>query len=299
MQPTIQSTLPENKDATGILHRPSFTAEIWFDSQYKITEVNALASQWLQLTTSNKITLNDKSLDSLGIHLKDRQFRTISVNRLLENLHNEPFIGLVLPKETRWVRWEVKRSETSSVLFLADVSDLMTDLFKLEQKAEDVNTLDILTRLYNRRYAMERLAQMHLHAKRYRSSFTLAVVDIDHFKRINDTFGHIFGDEVIQRIAGVIRNGFRETDLCARIGGEEFLILMPETESNEAVYSIDRLRQQVSELKWPQMQRPVTVSCGVVSWNSNKSIEQLLFVADQRLSTAKKAGRNQVCGDLV
>jgi diguanylate cyclase (GGDEF)-like protein len=74
---------------------------------------------------------------------------------------------------------------------------------------------------------------------------------------------------------------------------------MPATESSEAIYSIDRLRQQVSELKWPQMQRPVTVSSGVVSWQANKSVEQLIFIADQRLRTAKRAGRNQVCGDLV
>jgi diguanylate cyclase (GGDEF)-like protein len=146
---------------------------------------------------------------------------------------------------------------------------------------------------------MERLEQMHHYAKRYQSPFAVAMIDIDHFKRINDTFGHNFGDQVLARLAQVIKRGFRETDLCARFGGEEFLVLMPETETNDAILSLDRLRQQVSELKWDNMQRPVTISSGVIAWQPNKSIEQLIFLADQRLSTAKKAGRNQVCGDLI
>ena len=100
-------------------------------------------------------------------------------------------------------------------------------------------------------------------------------------------------------MANVIGKSFRETDLCARFGGEEFLILMPETETGAAILSLDRLRQQISELKWTQMQRPVTISSGVVRWQMNKSVEQLIFLVDQRLGTAKKAGRNQVCGDLL
>jgi diguanylate cyclase (GGDEF)-like protein len=74
---------------------------------------------------------------------------------------------------------------------------------------------------------------------------------------------------------------------------------MPETETQDAIMSLDRLRQQISELKWEQMQRPVTISSGVITWQENKSLEQLIFLADQRLTTAKKAGRNQVCGDLI
>jgi diguanylate cyclase len=299
MRPTTSTPIPKSRQEQIPSLQPSFYAEIWFDKQFKVLKANTLARQWFALSGQNYGVLDDDWMNNSGVHLSDRQFRSLSITKLLKNQHSEVFAGLALPKETRWLRWEVKHAEDVSVLFMVDVTELMRDLFSLEQMADDANTRDIATRLYNRRYAMERLSQMHNHSKRYHSTFALALVDVDYFKRINDTFGHAFGDEVILKIAEVIRKGFRGTDLCARIGGEEFMILMPETETNEAIYSIDRLRQQISELKWPQMQRPVTISSGVVSWQENKSIEQLIFIADQRLTTAKRAGRNQVCGDLI
>lgn len=296
MPTTIMPDNNNRPDSCDI--RPSYVAVICLDEQHTVMDANQLARQWFLLADKTGLQLTDDWLQSQGIQLNDRRFRALSILHLLEKKHNDAFVGLKLAGQTRWVRWELKQDNNKLILFLSDVTELMTELYDLEQKAEDASMRDLSTGLYNRAYAMDRLTQMHKYSKRYQTTYTMALVDIDYIKRINDTFGHSFGDEVIRRVADVIRRGFRETDLCARIGGEEFLILMPETLSSEAIYSIDRLRQQISELKWDKMQRPVTVSSGVVSWQENKSVEQLIFIADQRLRTAKRAGRNQVCGDL-
>lgn len=278
------------------------TAVLLFDAQHTIVDANDKARQWFGQIQAQQTSLNEAWLAALGLQLVDRHFHRLTLSDLLSRQLPDPYIGLSADSQTRWAQWHVltsqHRHQPCQALVLTDVSDLMQSFHALQQHAEDADTRDFATGLYNRRYALERLAQMHLQAKRYQSPFAIALIDIDHFKRINDTFGHAYGDEVLERLANVIGKSFRETDLCARFGGEEFLILMPETETSAAILSLDRLRQQISELKWTQMQRPVTISSGVVRWQINKSVEQLLFLVDQRLGTAKKAGRNQVCGDL-
>lgn len=291
----LQSRQPSSSQTTP---QTDIHARLSFRSDGVIVDVNELAARWFPTLTLGHSILSDAWLASQEIHLSDREFRTLHVDALMDGSYPDRYVGLASSELTRWVQWVIEKGDTNHLL-MTDVTDLMEDLFDMQEQAIESNTQDFATRLFNRRHAMERLEQMHLYAKRYHSPFTVAMIDIDHFKRINDTFGHNYGDEVLVRLADVIKKGFRETDVCARFGGEEFLILMPETDTQDAILSLDRLRQQVSELKWEKMQRPVTISSGVIAWQPNKSIEQLIFLADQRLSTAKKAGRNQVCGDLI
>lgn len=295
-QPTLNQTLSTALKLPTVL--PNHTAVLRFNNRHVIDFASPLAEQWFGDIVLNKTQLNDQWLSASGIHLSDRRFRTLQLSNLLNNDLSEPYLGLSMANKTVWVKWQLHKGETN-LLWLTDVTELMNEMHSLHNRAEEADTRDFATRLYNRRYAIERLEQIHHHAKRYHTPFTIALIDIDHFKRVNDTFGNAYGDEVLARLAKVIRNSFRETDLCARFGGEEFLVIMPETATQDAMYSLDRLRQQVSELKWSKMQRPITISSGVVSWQVNKSIEQLIFLADQRLITAKQAGRNQVCGDLT
>ena len=301
MNQPIPATRP-TAHATPLLVTEA-TAVLLFDAEHTIVDANEKARQWFGQIQAQQTSLNEAWLAKLGLQLVDRHFHHLRLSDLLAGQLPDPYMGLSAGGQTRWAQWHVlttqHQQQTCQALVLTDVSDLMQSFHALQQHAEDADTRDFATGLYNRRYAMERLEQMHLQAKRYQSAFTIALIDIDHFKRINDTFGHAHGDEVLQRLASVIGKSFRETDLCARFGGEEFLILMPETETSAAILSLDRLRQQISELKWNQMQRPVTISSGVVRWQTNKSVEQLIFLVDQRLGTAKKAGRNQVCGDLL
>ena len=274
-------------------------ARLTLDGQARITEANTHAKTWFPELVPGQSQLCDAWLVGQDLQIIDRNYRPIHLPSLVQGELSEPYLGLAGTHDTRWVQWHHQRQGRQTVLTLVDVSPLMNDLFTLQDSFEEASIRDYATGLYNRRYAMERLEQLYLHAKRYHNPFTIALIDVDHFKRINDTFGYAFGDNVIEQLAGVLIRSLRETDICARYGGEEFMVLMPETETQEAILSLDRLRQQVSEMKWTNMQRPVTVSSGVISWQPNKSVEQLMFLADQRLSTAKKAGRNQVCGDLV
>lgn len=274
-------------------------ARLSLDGQAQILEANKTATQWFPELIPGQSRLCDAWLVGQDLQIIDRQHRPVSLTSLMQGDLDEIYIGLASTRVTRWMQWQHQRQGQQIVLTLIDISPLMNDLFSLQDSFEEASIRDYATGLYNRRYAMERLEQLYLHAKRYHNPFTIALIDVDHFKRINDTFGYAFGDNVIEHLAGVLVRSLRETDICARYGGEEFMVLMPETETQEAILTLDRLRQQVSELKWTTMQRPVTVSSGVISWQPNKSVEQLMFLADQRLSTAKKAGRNQVCGDLV
>lgn len=278
------------------------TAVLRINDQQQATEANPLAIKWLCSEQSQTIELNDRWLADQEVFLCDRQYRGLPVKKLISGSLDDPYVGINSNAGTRWVQSQLIAAPGAAddqLLILTDVTDLVNELIALQQKAEDADTQDFTTGLYNRRYAIQRLDQMHQYAKRYQSSFALAMIDIDHFKRLNDTFGHTFGDEVLTRLAQVIKSNFRETDLCARYGGEEFLVLMPETDAHDAIMTLDRLRQQVSELKWQEMHRPVTISAGVVEWEQHKSLEQLIFLSDQRLLTAKNAGRNQVCGNLA
>lgn len=284
---------------SSITALPNTLISLTLDQHHRVVTGNAKATDWFPDFTAGQTRFSESWLANAELQLIDRHFRPVPLEDLLNSRINNPYIGFAFARETRWVQWHQQTTGKQIQLSLIDVTDLMNDLFLLQDANEEANIRDFSTGLYNRRYAMERLEQLYLHAKRYHNTFTIALIDIDHFKRINDTFGHSVGDRVIEQLAAALVRCLRETDICSRYGGEEFLVLMPETDTQEAILSLDRLRQQVSELKWAEMQRPVTISSGVIAWQQNKSIEQLMFLADQRLSTAKKAGRNQVCGDLL
>lgn len=289
MQSTSNPTTPEL----------DIQALLTLDSQQTIVTTNNTAQLWFPDLVPGQTRLCETWLAGLNLQLIDRNARPVSIEALLQGKLKDPYLGLAFGNGTRWVQWHLLSGSPDKTLVLIDVTTLMNDMIQLQEANNEAAIRDLATGLYNRRYAMERLDQLYLHAKRYQTHFTIALVDIDHFKRINDTYGHTIGDRIIEGLSVVLGRGLRQTDICARYGGEEFLVLMPETETQEAIMSIDRLRQQISEMKWPQIKRPVTISAGIIAWQPNKSIEQLMFLADQRLSTAKKAGRNQVCGDLV
>lgn len=170
-----------------------------------------------------------------------------------------------------------------------------------EQRAEltRLATVDELTGLYNRRFFLKRLGDEIDRAVRYGSPLSLLMLDVDHFKRVNDTYGHVVGDAVLASLAGVIRSTFRRTDVAARYGGEEFCALLPQTDRTGAEQVAERLRQaftvQPIELQGGA-RLTVTCSIGVAVLGSDGVDGQaLLKVTDARLYRAKAAGRNRVC----
>src|SRR6201995_1940962 len=169
----------------------------------------------------------------------------------------------------------------------------------LQEQLRDQADRDWLTGLHNRRYLareLERPAQARLAAP-----LTLAVLDLDHFKSINDGFGHAAGDQVLVRVAGLLLDVVRDTDIVVRSGGEEFLVLMPATDAGGGRAVCERIREAVQDELWERIAGglSVTASIGVASSDLPSELEALVALADQRLYDAKRAGRNCVVGDAA
>ena len=155
---------------------------------------------------------------------------------------------------------------------------------------------DGLTGLYNRRYFQQTLDKEFARSKRYKNPLSLAFFDIDHFKSVNDTYGHQFGDKVIAEISKIIRNSLRKTDYVARYGGEEIVLILPETPIGQTMIPIERIRIKIQQHGFICGEKPVqvTVSCGLASIEPDVSTyEDLILRADKALYESKKNGRNQ------
>ncbi|QPM90091.1 GGDEF domain-containing response regulator [Pseudooceanicola algae] len=161
------------------------------------------------------------------------------------------------------------------------------------------SVIDPLTGLYNRRFALPRLSQLAQNAGRNASPYAVCVLDIDHFKTVNDRFGHIVGDIALQNLAGLLRDNLRPCDLLARIGGEEFLVMLPETGPNESLYIAGQLCETIRRSPIPigEGQAPLnlTISLGLtIGHRGQRSAEELIADADSALYSAKRSGRDQV-----
>ena len=159
-----------------------------------------------------------------------------------------------------------------------------------------MSVTDPLTGLYNRRHFEDCLEREFLRSKRYKSDLSFAIIDIDFFKKINDTYGHSSGDYVLKEVAYLILQTFRKTDMVFRYGGEEFAVIITETPLDKAVIPLERLRTSISEntFKYKGEQINVTISIGVSGVNEDiESVHQLFENADKALYMAKENGRNQ------
>jgi len=157
---------------------------------------------------------------------------------------------------------------------------------------------DALTGLANRRYLDLRLDEEFQRARRHHRPLALAIADLDHFKRVNDTWSHAVGDDVLRALARILREQIRHTDLVARFGGEEFVLVLTETDRDAALAACEKLRAAVEHFDWNAIHPglAVTISIGVAAETEFKSCESLLAAADARLYAAKSAGRNCVRG---
>ena len=163
--------------------------------------------------------------------------------------------------------------------------------------------IDSLTGLYNRRYLETYLKGLMDNAVERRKPLALLVLDIDHFKAVNDTHGHLVGDKVLQAVAEALTNSLRSVDMIARIGGEEFVVVMPDTSEEFAEAVAERLRRRVAEthVSFEDIEEPITVNISIgltMRTGDDKSVEDLMKRADKALYSAKNAGRNRVVSDI-
>jgi len=166
-----------------------------------------------------------------------------------------------------------------------------------KEKLEILATFDSLTGLYNRRAILGKLCELINLANRYKEDFTLSMLDIDHFKRVNDRYGHLTGDEVLEKIAALTSRNIRDTDIVGRYGGEELIIILPKTNLSSAWVVAERLRTIIEKTEMKDSAGNVfaiTVSQGLAGWERDEDATSLISRADEALYKAKEKGRNRV-----
>ena len=179
------------------------------------------------------------------------------------------------------------------------ISELLA-IFKMKYQyteKEFMSVLDGLTGLYNRRQFEIGLEQEYNRTKRHPSDFSLAILDIDFFKKVNDTYGHQYGDYVLKTVASLMKQAFRKTDLLYRYGGEELIMIMPETNIEGAIIPVQRLRRMIEEYDFDYngVKAKVTASIGLtMNYQEFNSPADILKSADEALYKAKESGRNRV-----
>lgn len=159
--------------------------------------------------------------------------------------------------------------------------------------------VDGLTQVHNKRYFLEFMDREMARCARYNRPLSLILFDIDHFKKINDTFGHLAGDSVLRQLGALVRNRVRRDDVPCRTGGEEFSVILPEISREGGMNLAEKLRASIEAavFKFEGTEIPVTVSLGVAEWDSALTDPQdLVKRADEFLYEAKRTGRNRVCG---
>ncbi len=164
---------------------------------------------------------------------------------------------------------------------------------EIEEELKVLSTVDELTQLYNRRAFNDFLAQMIVQAQRYNEPLSIAMLDFDHFKKINDRLGHTVGDSVLKQLAEIIQANIRASDVLARWGGEEFILLMPKITLADAARVMDRLRLIVADEEFVGGST-VTISVGVTELRPGDGFDDLLKRVDEAQYRAKASGRNNV-----
>jgi diguanylate cyclase (GGDEF)-like protein len=177
------------------------------------------------------------------------------------------------------------------MLIYSDVTDIVRNAEAMEQLA----TVDGMTGIYNRRHFLTLADREWDRGRRYSRPLSLLMIDIDYFKAINDRFGHETGDRAIVHVANLARECKRTSDVLARIGGEEFAMLLPETDLDDAQVVAERLRCQVAQCPFAEVTHSATISIGVATADEKMDgMSDLMKMADQALYAAKRAGRNRV-----
>ncbi len=266
------------------------------DHLQRVLDINSAACKLLNLSPScvglpmRKVFANQpQMLEVLSDLLPERKEVVVSreaeeddiVQRYIE-MHIIPLQG-------------AGNNDYGCLLVMRDISAFKRIQAELEEKSRQMEWLAItdgLTQLFNRRYAEQVLAGEIKRCDRYQIPLSIGSVDIDDFKRVNDSYGHACGDAVIVHVADILRSGTRSNDIVARVGGEEFLILFPNTSINEATVVMERLRAEITSIKVDCTQERVTVSGGLTAWCAGDQVPDVLRRADRLLYRAKDQGKN-------
>jgi diguanylate cyclase (GGDEF)-like protein len=197
------------------------------------------------------------------------------------------------------LRFEMAQAQRQTQEVLSRNRDLEVAIAEKERLTAELERLsfqDSLTNLYNRRYLEQHFSELLAVSEAQGRKVALIVLDIDHFKRVNDQFSHLIGDRVLHQFAQILLQNLRPSDVCVRFGGEEFLVILSDAQFDSGKSIAERLRQNIQAHPWQRMHThlEITTSIGLALSQSNETVEQLMARADQALYRAKQLGRNQV-----
>ncbi len=257
-------------------------------SSIYLTYTKALPLQSLLYTIKTIVDANNKTY---SISLKET---AIKLSHLLEQFKMK---SDAVMKEKDTIVHELTESKKLLEKYSTNLEEMV------EQRTEILKWLSItdpLTGLYNRRYFIEQIELEFKRSKRYSRDLSLLMLDIDHFKLVNDNYGHQIGDIVLRKISSVIINLLRDSDLAFRYGGEEFMIILPETKSEDAINVAERMKQEImnTQHNYASIIFTVTASFGIVSIKDMidkfETIDDIIKKVDDNLYKAKNSGRNTI-----
>ncbi len=186
-------------------------------------------------------------------------------------------------------------SDLPSLESVADICANAIQNARYFERIRHMAYVDGLTGLFNRRYFETRIEEEIERAKRYSGPMSVIMFDIDHFKRLNDEFGHLLGDDVLRQVSHIFGQNLRKADVACRFGGEEFAIIVTETKGEDAYSVADKLRKAVAQTVFPGVPRPITLTAGVASFPANGNTrDEIVRAADDALYAGKQSGRNKV-----
>jgi diguanylate cyclase (GGDEF)-like protein len=189
-----------------------------------------------------------------------------------------------------------REGDEQSLESVADICATAIQNAHYVERVKQLAYLDGLTGIFNRRFFELRIMEEIERARRYGTGMAVIMADIDEFKRLNDEFGHVLGDEVLRQVSSLFHQLLRKVDVVCRYGGEEFGILLTQVSAEQAMAVAEKLRKMVEEWQFPGVPRTVTISAGTATFPQNGTTRDgLVRAADGALYAAKQAGRNKVC----
>ncbi len=288
--------------------------EIGLEKVISGTASSLIASEFSKDFYYEKITIKDIPVSIINLKIKDKVVKLLNSRKAFSIpyiLNGNPILITFIPIFTSngtflgyLIRYSIDYNYALIIrsFYFNIVAAIIIDLvlsslvFLVLKEGERLKLLaetDPLTGLYNKGKFNEVLQKEIERAKRYKRPLSIIVFDIDHFKKINDTYGHKIGDDVLKSLAKIIKSSVRKTDFAARWGGEEFVILLPETDLEGARKVAEKLREKVEKHKFPGVGK-VTISLGVAQLKDNEDPNDFIVRADMALYKAKEGGRNRV-----
>ncbi len=193
---------------------------------------------------------------------------------------------------------EMSEEDKDKFIVLAQQFTLGIKRAFLYQRLQELAITDGLTGVFSRRYSLERLEEEIERSNKFNHKFSAAMLDIDHFKSYNDRYGHLVGDAILKEVSRATKDSIRQIDLIGRYGGEEFLIILTETDKDQAVFAGERIRKSIEDnvVRVYDEELKITVSIGISTFPDDaKDKDTLIDKADEALYKAKETGRNKVC----